>query len=398
MSVSSVSAPVGRRVGSKAAILSVSFAMFAMFFGAGNIVFPLTVGMEAQDQNLFASIGMMLTAVLVPLMGLVTMMLYEGDYHAFFQRIGKIPGFLMTACILGLIGPFGAIPRCITISYSTLCAFGVDQIPGFNLISFGFFSALLIFFFAFRPSNIINWIGKILTPILMVSLLIIVVRGLFVLPDCAVSSQSKIACFGLGLIGGYNTMDLLAAFFFASVVLVGLKSKVGSGEKSFLSVALTGGVIAALMLGLVYLAFTCLAAGFYGTLEGVNGHEMLGALTFQLLGPYAGMVAGVAVCFACLTTEIALAAVFAEFFHRHLVRGKLSYSLGLGMTVLISFLISTLHFEGISSFLVPILQVCYPGLIVLTVLNLLHKLWGVQMVKLPVYFTFLVSGVLFLLK
>ncbi|MCB1180453.1 MAG: branched-chain amino acid transport system II carrier protein [Chlamydiia bacterium] len=373
-------------------IWGIGLAMFAMFFGAGNIVFPLALGQMTQDKNFYAILGLMITAVFIPLTGLIAMMLYDGNYQNFFARIGRIPGYCVMVLILALIGPFGGIPRCITISYSTLSAFGFDQLPGMNLFLFSLGSVILIYFFAIKRNKIVSLIGYILTPILLLSLLLIVVKGAFLMPKPSSGMEGKWLPFSVGLLGGYNTMDLLAGFFFSSVILVSLKSS-GEHDKckenhQLLFAATLGSLIAGAMLALVYICFSYLAAGFSPNLNGTPGHEMLGTLSLQLLGPYAGLVSGVAVSFACLTTEIALTTVFAEFLRKSVLHGKISYRAALLLTVAIAFGISTLHFEGISSFLVPLLQICYPALIVLALLNLIHKLYDFKPVKFPVYLTF----------
>ncbi|MCC5832740.1 MAG: branched-chain amino acid transport system II carrier protein [Chlamydiales bacterium] len=371
----------------KASIWSTGLAMFAMFFGAGNIVFPLALGQFTQDKNLFGVAGLIITAVFVPLIGLLSMLLYNGDYVAFFRRIGKVPGFLVAVMILGLIGPFGGIPRCITISYSTLEACGLGGLPGLNLTTFSLASCLVIFFFTFRQNKILSLLGYVLTPILLLSLAVIVVKGFILMPYPEPSSFSGWETFSKGLFDGYNTMDLLAAFFFSSVVLLCLrKGHVAkdipvAANRRLLTVAFYGSLIAAALLAAVYLSFSFLAAGFSADLTSVPNHQMLGALAYKLLGPYAGMIASVAVSFACLTTEIALTAVFAEYLHETLFKEKVSFRISLLATLGLSFLVSTLRFEGITSFLVPILQVFYPALIVLCVLNVLYKLYGFQPVK-----------------
>ena len=196
-------------------------------------------------------------------------------------------------------------------------------------------------------------------------------------------------------------MDLLAAFFFSSVVLRCLQN----GQKSsfqtdhrLLSVAVSASFIAATLLALVYVGFSYLAAGYSSTLASVANHQMLGVLAYKLLGPSAGLVAGVAVTFACLTTEIALTVVFSEFLQKTICREKISYPVALGITLFVTFWISILHFEGIAAFLAPILQVCYPALIVLAVVNILHKLYAFKPVKSLFYGTFITSLVLGLLK
>lgn len=383
----------------KGNVWAIGLAMFAMFFGAGNIVFPLALGQFAQDKNFYGIVGMMFTAVFIPLAGLLAMLFFEGDYNAFFRRIGKIPGFLVTLMILGLIGPFAGIPRCITISYSTLSTFGLDQLPGFNLATFSVFSCLLIFFFTYRPSKILPLLGYVLTPLLLVTLAVILLKGALVMPAVLPSSHTGWQTFVHGFMGGYNMMDLLASFFFSSVVLLCLKRP---GEqlnlkenRPLLYVAISGCLIAATLLTLVYVSFSYLSAGYSAVLEGVPKHELLGTLAYLHLGPYAGLIAGTAVAFACLTTEIALAAILAEFLRKTLCKEKISYPLSLLIILGLSFFVSTLKFDGISAFLGPILELCYPALIVLTLLNLAHKIFNFKPVKTIVYGTFALTVILY---
>lgn len=385
----------------KLSVWSTGLAMFAMFFGAGNIVFPLALGQFTQDKNFYAVLGMVVTAVFVPLAGLLGTMLFEGDYNAFFRRIGRVPGYLVTVAILCLIGPFAGIPRCINISYATLASFGLHELPGVSLLTFSAFSCVVIFLMTFRPGRIVPLLGYVLTPLLLVALAVLVIRGVFLMPEAELSAHTRWETFVSGLVGGYNTLDLLAAFFFSSAVLLSLKRSSGDvrplrENRRLFSVALLGSFIAAGLLTLVYVSFSYIAAGYSHSLEGIAGHEILGRLAGRLLGPYAGLIASVAMAFACLTTEIALAAIFAEYLRKNLCREKISYEWALILTLFVAFLVSTLQFEGITALLAPLLKVCYPALIVLTVLNILYKLYAFKPVKLFVYGTFLVSLFLYL--
>ncbi len=384
----------------KPSIWATGLAMFSMFFGAGNIVFPLALGQATQSKSMFGVSGLIITAVFVPLMGLLAMLLFNGDYIAFFRRIGRLPGFIVAVMILGMIGPFAGIPRCITISFSTLNAFGLEGIKGINLTTFSLASCFVIFLFTVRQNRILTLLGFVLTPILLFSLGLILVKGLFQMPSADISSFSGWQTFSMGVLEGYNTMDLLAAFFFSSVVLLCLrkgqvaKDVSSRNSRPLITVACIGSLIAASLLALVYLCFSHIAAGYSRDLSSVANHEMLGALAYQLLGPHAGMIASVAVSFACLTTEIALTAVFAEFLHETVFKEKFSYLVSLLITLSLAFLVSTLHFEGISAFMGPILKVCYPALILLSVLNILHKLYGFQSVKRLFYGTLVLTFVL----
>ncbi|MCP5469545.1 MAG: branched-chain amino acid transport system II carrier protein [Chlamydiales bacterium] len=376
-------------------IWSTGLAMFAMFFGAGNVVFPLTLGQSALDKNFWGILGMAVTAVIVPLAGLFAMLLYGGNYNEFFKKVGRVPGFILIALIVALIGPFAGVPRCITISFATFSAFG--HVPGINLITFSLINAALIFLFTIKPSRVLNLIGKYLTPVLLLSLGAIVVRGLFGMPHADHALLTRWETFSKGFLEGYNSMDLLATFFFSSVVLLCLRNPKQKGEETtdqrrkMMKVAGIGGLISSVLLMSIYVSFSYLAASYSTSLGGVQGHEMLGALANRLLGPYAGLFVGVAVFFACLTTEIALAVVASRFISETVSRGKISYPVALGGVLFVSFLVSTLNFTGIATMLTPVLQLCYPALIVLAVANILHKTFAFKPVKLAFYGTLLAT-------
>ena len=244
-------------------------------------------------------------------------------------------------------------------------------------------------------STKVNVIGKFLTPVLLVSLALIICKGIFGIPHADHSDLTRWETFSTGFLSGYNTMDLLATFFFSSVVLLCLKDKkekpTPASRRKLMKVAGIGGLIAASLLTVIYVSFSYLAAAYASKLGGVEGHEMLGTLARQLLGPYAGLIVAVTVFFACLTTEIALAAVASRFLSETVTRNKMPYAAALGAILFVSFLVSTLNFNGIASFLTPILQLCYPALIVLGVVNILHKLWKFQPVKLFFYGTLLAT-------
>ena len=379
---------------SKTTTIATGLAMFSMFFGAGNIVFPLALGQIAQDKHFFALAGMLITAVIVPFIGLIAMLLFDGDYEEFFGRLGKVPGFILILIILGLIGPFGAIPRCIALSYSTVKAL----LPGLSLPLFSTLSCAIIWLFTFKRNTIIETLGYVLTPLLLASLAIIIIKGFMDSSSQTPTEQHPFHLFVKGLKDGYQTMDLLGAFFFSSVVIVGLKAaakgKNAKGE-NILSIALKASVIGAVLLSLVYIGFSFVAS-FHGQSIGLMPpDELISTIALHLLGPYAAAVACIAVALACLTTAIALSAVFAEFIHTDIAHDRINYNFSLCLTLIIAFFVSTLQFSGIAAFLLPILQIAYPALITLAVLNILYKLYGFQPVKIPVLLVLLVSAIVY---
>lgn len=371
----------------KSNTLSTGLAMFSMFFGAGNIVFPLAMGQYAQSQNIYAIIGLLITAVGVPFLGLVAMTLFDGDYKKFFRNIGPVPGFLVALFIMLLIGPFGAMPRVIAFSYSTAKMFmGNISLPVFSAIS-----CLIIFLMTYKQSRILDILGYFLTPLLLLSLAILVVKGLLTGDSTGFSGDTDFTVFMNGLWEGYNTMDLLATFFFSSVVILCLKEELHPASqqdfKKLVGMTLKASCIGASLLAIVYIGISFVAAGHSDSLASYPTDEMLGQLSIQMLGPYAGIIAVVAVAMACLTTAIALAAVFAEYIHEDITNYKVSYLNALIFTLVSAFLMSTLDFAGIMKILAPILAFIYPSLIVLALVSVLHKLYNFPYIKGPVFAT-----------
>lgn len=372
-------------------VIVTALAMFSMFFGAGNIVFPLALGQISKDQTLYSVLGLLISAVIVPFTGLISMILFNGDYRAFFERIGKWPGLIVSVVIMGLIGPFGAIPRCITLSYSTITMFLEENT--ISLPIFSILSCFIILFFTIKPSKILDILGYFLTPFLILSLSVIVIVGLYYSPPLQESSFGSSSMFWLGFKEGYQTMDLIGAFFFSSVVILGLRSdlypKSMDDQKKLTKIALKASYIGAFLLALVYIGFCFLAARMSNELAGVPKDKILGTIALEVLGPYAGIVTSIAVALACLTTAIALASVFAHFLHRDIFSNRVKYGPCLIITLIVTFFISTLQFNGIVHLLAPPLAAVYPALIGLSIMNILYKLYGVKPVKSIVFVIFL---------
>lgn len=371
--------------------LAAGLAMFSMFFGAGNVVFPLALGQYAQNKNFFAIIGLLITAVGVPFLGLIATTLFNGDYKQFFDRMGKIPGFIVATIIMGLIGPFGAIPRCIALSYSTMQIY----LPEISLPYFSLIACIVIWFFTYNKGSIIDILGYYLTPILLLSLGLIILKGFLNSPEPPLSSHRSIDVFFKGVTEGYQTMDLLATFFFSSVVIDSLKkashAKNPNDHKELIITTLKAVCIGASLLCVIYIGFSYIASFHSAQLKGVSEDILISAISIEILGPKMAFIACVAVALACLTTAIALSSVFAEFIHKDVTMNRVSYKSALAGTLVIAFFISTLNFNGIVQFLAPILQICYPALIVFSILNIFYKLLDFQPVKIPILIVFVAS-------
>ena len=374
--------------------ITTGLALFSMFFGAGNLIFPLIIGKSVGSGAWFAIMGLGLTAVIMPFFGLATMVLYEADNQRFFGRIGKVPGLLLLLLLQLILGPLGVIPRLVTLMH----AMAKPYLFNVSLTTFSLLMAVVILICSIKRQKLISLLGA-LTPILLLSIAALVWLGLSQGSplESTLSSQDS---FLQGLVGGYHTMDLIAAFIFATVILPRFKTTSGSRENSekrevlLMKKILPPSLIAASLLFLTYVGL-CWISSFHGwTLDANHPPEqLLNAIATKLLGPWGAGIAAVAVIVACLTTAITLTATFADYMRTDLLRTKIGSPFAIMITLGITTLFANLGFGGIAAFLGPILQIVYPGLILLTLLNLLHVLYGIRIVKVPVLITFALSAV-----
>jgi branched-chain amino acid:cation transporter, LIVCS family len=381
-------------------VITAGLALFSMFFGAGDLIWPLILGGHAGDKNLYAMLGLLITGVSLPLLGLMAMMLFEGDYRTFFKQTGQVPGIILVFLIQAILGPFGSIPRLITLAHATLKPYMPDFI---NLATFSCLASILVFLFAVKKNRVINVIGLVLCPILLLALGSILVLGFLHAPPQQAVSFSERESFFYGLNVGYNTLDLIASFIFAPLVLsyfVADRKNTGSAEarRQVFKKMIKSSMIAGTLLTAMYIGLTYLASFYTPLLPSHAPEERLAVISRHLLGPAGALFSCAAVSLACLTTAIPIAVISAEYIHKDFMRKKGSINFAIAISLGLSMLVANLGFMGIANMLSPILQILCPGLIILSVLNILHKLYEMRMRKLPVFAAFAVSLVTYLVQ
>ncbi|MBM3198202.1 MAG: hypothetical protein FJZ58_02975 [Chlamydiae bacterium] len=366
-------------------VCSVGFALFSMFFGSGNLVFPLVVGKESGGHALLAALGIILTGVVVPFLGVFGMMLYGGDLKKFFHCMGKTGTFIFSLLALGLMGPFGVLARCFTVAHGAVQTIA----PTIPLLVTSAVFCLAIYFVTVNKNKIVPALGSILTPILLASIAAIAffafkeAFGATVeVNNLLVSQEGRWASFANGFVQGYQTMDLLAAFFFSTFVIQHLR-ETKEGTSLFLRSALLGGGV----LSCVYMILVLLGGFYAPTLAAVHPQEMLGRIAIQTLGPLGAPCLCVAVVLACFTTAVVLASLFADFLHKEVFKEKTHHRYPLMITLLIGLVISSFGFSGIARYLGPLVELIYPALIMLTLGNIAHKFWGIRNSHWPVTLT-----------
>lgn len=388
-------ANVSNKQGSR--VLATGFALFAMFFGAGNLVFPLFLGANAGHYITWVAVLFIVVGVGTPLLGLISTSLFKGNYWDFFGRLGKTPAFLIITFLMLVIGPFSAAPRTEVITYESLLPF----LPHF-LSNSWVFSVLfcgVTFVCAMREAKIIDVIGYWITPVKLFCFVLLIVLGILLvghmMPVSTVENGRNIIAKSVSM--GYGTMDMLGAFFFATIAVRAISARVPEGmderKHSHLVVnrLLKSCLVAGILLSLIYLGFMMAAYCHSAVLVGLSPDKMLHAVSAVILGSYGSIFVSFCVTFACLATSIALADVTSTYLYEHVVRSRVPRVYCMIFVLGAMFFMTQLGFSGIMRFAYPVLQVIYPALIVLCIVNILHITTGLKMVKTPVVLTAVIS-------
>ncbi len=377
----------------KANFFTTGLAMFAMFFGSGNLIFPVAIGQFAGVQTPWALLGLFLTAILMPFVALIIMLFLNSDHKNFFSQVGFLPGKLISFIILALIGPFGVLPRCIAFSYSTFALY----FESLNLTIYCFISCVLILILSYRKSDVVGVIGNVLTPVLIISLIVIIIQGLSA-DNLSIDKQntnSNLFIMKHGFIEGYKTFDIFAALFFAAAIIPDfnniLGNKLKTSKKAILNLALKSSLVGAGILFFVYAGLSLVAANLRGGLIGVEGDKLLGVIAAITMGDTAGLLANIVVSLACLTTAISLALVSSEFFKKEIFLEKVSYEKSLLLVMVISFLVSLLGFSGIMTMVLPVLKILCPAVIVLILATILKLIFNFSYAKQSFYSALIIS-------
>lgn len=351
-------------------------------------MFPLRSGLMAGQHYPWATLGFILTGVCLPLAGLLASILFNGDYERFFKRLGTIPGTALTIFAMLIIGPMIAMPRIVTLSYVMIQPF-MPEIP---LFLFSFIFITFTFFATYKESKIINVLGYFISPTLIGALLIIIGKGIFSGEATTESVQTAFQSFAQSFTYGYQTLDVLAGIMFGSIVLSVLKKDseekhIAVTNQELASKALKGGILGISILGAIYAGMVYIGAYFGHGFEQLNDGELFSAISFHILGTHGAAVIAIAVLMACYSTIIALGPIFAEYITRTVFHEKISYLNALLLTLGVTIITSNFGLAGILKFSGPIIDMTYPAIIVLTLLNIMYALFDFKPVKLLVFAT-----------
>ena len=362
------------------AYLAIGMMLFALFFGAGNLIFPAALGQQAGSNVGWALLGFVLTGVGLPLLG-VAAMGYSSckDVEELASRVHPIYGLLYTISLYLSIGPMFATPRTGTVAYEIAIkpfteGLSMNMEPIFLALFFG-----VSLWLSISPQKLVNRIGNILTPALLLVILLLIVKsfitplGGYAVPQLTYGDASKAVL--QGFLDGYNTMDALASVVFAILVIDFVRLSGATSRAVVTKTVMEVGAIAVALLGIVYVFIANIGAtsverfGLFDT-----GAPVLSVSANYLFGGFGQIILAIIVLLACLSTSIGLITSCGTYFHK--LTPKISYKLYVVIFSVAAFGLSMFGLKTIISAAIPVLMLLYPLTIVIILLALFHNVFG----------------------
>ena len=363
--------------------ITITSMLFGMFFGAGNLIFPVYMGQMA-GHNIWAAVaGFLITGVGMPLLAVASLGISRSNgLYDLGNKVGKKYSVFFTCALYLTIGPLFASPRCATVPFTVaitpLLGEGASETLALAVFSAVFF--LVVLGFSLKPGKIMVWIGKILNPVFLCCLAIFIVAALISpmgsISEIQPAESYQSGAFFNGFLEGYNTMDLLAGLAFGIVVVNVIKG-LGIQEPGDIAAnTVKSGIFSCLMMGVIYILITMIGVQSRGITDAcANGGEALYIIANHYFGKVGTLILAVTVTFACLKTSVGLTASCAETFTQLFPKGP-SNKAWTFIFAGVAFLVANLGLTSIITYAVPVLMFLYPLAITLILLVLFGRFFG----------------------
>lgn len=347
-------------------VIMVGFTLFAMFFGAGNLIFPPALGFGSGEYFWTAMIAFVLTGVGLPLLGVIVGSISKDGYKESLKNIHPAFAVLFLVAIYLTIGPFFAIPRTATTAYEMAIVPFLSENTGIWLLIFSLVYFIVVLLLSLKPGTLVNSIGQVLTPLLLIGIvLLIVVAGVAYFSNSinpASETFQQTSPFTIGFTEGYLTMDAIAAIAFSVLVLNSIRQLGITNRRDLLVGTSNSALLAAVLLGAIYISLGWLAnrVDLGGTLvDDQNlGTFLLTYMSSDVFGIFGPILLGVIVLLACLTTGTGLIVSVSEYFNS--ILPKVPYKVWVILFVLISFGLANQGLDQVIATSIPILSIIYP--------------------------------------
>ena len=376
--------------------LVIGVMLFALFFGAGNLIFPASLGQNAGTALFFAVLGFLITGIGLPFLGTLAMGFSNSrSLQDLAGKVHPIYGIVFTVALYLTIGPFFALPRTGAVAYEI----GVLPFVSESFASTGLLVFTIVFFgitllLSLNPMKIVDRVGKYLAPIIIVGLSVLIAAALFnpIGTFTGPNGSYETNAFMTGFTEGYNTMDALASLVFGIIVIQAIRRLGVTSTKGVLKVTAKSGGIAVLFLGLIYAGVGYLGATTteqFGLFD--NGGPVLSTAADYYFGAVGLAVLAVVIIAACLTTAIGLTTATAEYFNT--LFPKISYKVFVVLFIIMTTVFANFGLSSIITYSIPVLLLLYPLAITLILLTFAAPLFGHQrwVFVSVTAFTFLIS-------
>lgn len=352
--------------------------LFALFFGAGNLIFPAQLGQNAGTNMWPAIIGFLITGVGLPLLGILAMSISgSNNLQELASRIHPLYATIFTSMLYLTIGPFFAAPRTGTVAYDV----GISPFVGESYQQVGLLIFTLLFFaitlwFSLNPAKIVDNVGRILAPGIVI--LIVVLLAMVVIKPMGVTEPPeegyRSGAFIQGFLEGYNTMDALASLVFGIIVIKAIRAMGVTSKRGILIASAKSGLVAITLLGVIYVGIAYLGAtsvSTYGIF--ITGGPVLSSAASHYFGMLGTVLLAIIITLACLTTSIGLTTACAEYFQQ--LFPKFSYKQFVVFFSVLTFGIANFGLTNIINYSIPVLMFLYPLAIVLMLLAFLSPIF-----------------------
>ena len=339
----------------------IGFALFAIFFGAGNLIFPPYLGVTAGENWGITTLAFLISDPLLSIIAVMVVAALGGSALNVGRRIHPLFASALAAICVLLIGPIFAVPRTGASTHEIFVQSYFPSAPQWitSLVFFG-----IVLWITYKENSVMDAIGKYLTPILLFILFLIFV-GAVLQPNASFAATDRTGLFAQGFKEGYQTMDVLGAPLLAGVVMKDITRRGYLNKKDQFRMMFGVGIVAFILLALVYSTLAYSGASMSTVIDSTAQRAaMLTTIVKNLLGSWGQLAMGLAVCFACLTTAIGLTTTCGQYFEE-VSKGKISYKKTILVTVAVEFIISLVGVDSLINLAVPVLTFIFPIMIAL---------------------------------
>ncbi|WP_138420237.1 branched-chain amino acid transport system II carrier protein [Aquibacillus sediminis] len=352
----------------------IGLMLFALFFGAGNLIYPPILGMEAGTSYWIAIAGFITTGVGLPILAVVAISLTKNKSAELGMRVHPMFSIVFSSVIYLAIGPFFGSPRAANVGYEMgvepfLGGSGLTQSLILLIFTLAFYG--LVFWLSLSPLKLVDRIGQWLTPALVIAIAALSIGAFFTLDTTIQEPAAKYQAspFFTGFVEGYLTMDAIAALAFGIIVVTAFSEQGVQANKKIVTSTIKAGLVAGIGLTVVYSSIGWIGAKMTANQTFENGGAILSAAAEQSFGPLGTAILGIIVLLACLTTSIGLTVACGQFFSN---KFQLPYVTVVTAITLASLLVANLGLNQIIAISVPVLVAIYPIAIVLILLTFLN--------------------------